>query len=243
MATSENWIDGTVNIMWGTMKELQRDIQVFDKLCLVFLGVYGWEYLTSLSADYEIFKLFKQRKFRPAQLLYLACRYSILGFLIGVNIAMEVTEVIDCEAIYRFNNLALGCTLGTASLLLMMRSLVVWAYDKRIMIPLLVLCLGHWGIIFRDIVGTHSSWNTMAGTCAVDATFRYWMAIEFIYTMVLDFVILCVTVAGVLVRLKMKSSVRDLILHDGLMYFLCAFFANMIPSVFMLSHLNPVMDL
>ncbi|KAF9512156.1 hypothetical protein BS47DRAFT_1318435 [Hydnum rufescens UP504] len=226
--------------VWNSPEEIQRDIRVFFKICLVFLGIYGWEFLTSLSADFEI--LFGQRKFRPAQLVYFACRYSILGFLIGVNIAMEETNMIDCEALYRFNNLALGCTLGTASLLLMMRSLVVWAFDKRVMIPLLILSLAHWGIIFRDILGTHASWNVDAGTCAVDAMFHYWMAIEFIFTMALDFVILCVTVVGILVRLPMKSSVRDLILHDGLVYFFCAFFANLIPSILMLCHLNPVMD-
>ncbi|KAF9512034.1 hypothetical protein BS47DRAFT_1115406 [Hydnum rufescens UP504] len=227
---------------WNSPQEIQRDIQVFFKICLVFLGIYGWEFLTSLSVDFEI--IFGLRKFRPAQLVYFACRYSILGFLIGVNIAMEATAMINCEALYRFNNLALGCTLGTASLLLMMRSFVVWEFDKRVMIPLLFLSLAHWGIIFREYVSSttiHAHAHILFQ--AVDAMFHYWMAIEFIFTMVLDFVILCVTVVGILVRFPMKTIVRDLILHDGLVYFFSAFFANMIPSILMLCHLNPVMDL
>jgi hypothetical protein len=69
---------------------------------------------------------------------------------------------------------------------------------------------------------------------AVDAMFRNWMTLEFIISrsdptfsvellhlfkfllaMVVDFVILLVTVVGILLRLKMKSNVRELILNDG----------------------------
>jgi len=82
----------------------------------------------------------------------------------------------------------------------------------------------------------------MAQTCAVDAMFRKWMAVEFIITMAVDFVILTVTVVGILLRLKMKSNVRELILHDGIVYFCFAFFANLVPVVIMLLQLNPIMD-
>ncbi|KAF9512157.1 hypothetical protein BS47DRAFT_1095862 [Hydnum rufescens UP504] len=225
---------------WNSVEEQQHDIQAFARVCLVFLGVYAWEFLITLDSDFQI--LCGKRKFRPAQLVYFACRYSLLGFLIGLNVAMEISSPIDCTALYRWNDFTMGGTLGFSSMLLMMRSLVVWEFDKRVLVPLVVLSLGQWAIIFRNIISTHASFNELAGTCAVDAMFRNWMTLEFIITMVVDFVILLVTVVGILLRLKMKSNVRELILNDGIMYFCCAFLANLVPVVIMLLKLNPIMD-
>lgn len=74
--------------------------------------------------------------------------------------------------------------------------------------------------------------------------------------MAVDFVILCVTVAGIILKLKMRSNVRDLILNDGLvfdyirfgqhlthnilriLYFCCAFLANMVPVIIISLQLN-----
>lgn len=63
-------------------------------------------------------------------------------------------------------------------------SVAVWSFDKRIMVLLFLLSLGHWAIIFRgkplfnptrfntlitsfqiDVIVTHASWNDEAGTC------------------------------------------------------------------------------
>ncbi|KAF8342351.1 uncharacterized protein EI90DRAFT_1333018 [Cantharellus anzutake] len=189
---------------WHDPAEIQRDIQIFAKSLLFWLGVYVWEYLNSLGPDLDI--LLARRPFRPAQLVYFACRYANLAFLIGTNIAMEVSHPINCRALYIFDTLTLGVVLGTSSGLLMLRTAVVWGYDKRVVIPLIICSLGHWAVILRDIVVVHASWNPPAHTCAVDEVFNYWLAVEFIYTMVLDFIILCLTTIGLFRCLPIKSK-------------------------------------
>ena len=51
----------------------------------------SWEFLNSLEPDLDI--LLARRPFRPAQLVYFACRYANLAFLIGTSVyCLSVSE-------------------------------------------------------------------------------------------------------------------------------------------------------
>lgn len=68
--------------------------------------------------------------------------------IIGMLIALNTTTPLNCQALYTFNQFTGGSAIGFASTLLMLRTIAIWNKKLFILIPLLVIALGHWSIIF-----------------------------------------------------------------------------------------------
>ncbi|KAF8302625.1 hypothetical protein DL93DRAFT_465819 [Clavulina sp. PMI_390] len=227
-------------VNWSDPAELQKDAAAFQKLCLTLLGVSTWEIVTQLPFDWSIFSG-KRDGHWPA-FFYFYCKYALWFAVIGVNIALNVTTEVNCQALYAFNQFAGNTTIGAASTLLMLRTIAVWNRRYFITIPLVILSLGQWGILFHGIATVRSSWNATASACVVDAVPPVFVELIYLYTMSFDLIVLILTTAG-LVLSPGRSSLWQLLFRQGIVYFLVAFLCNMIPAIFLLLNLNAIMNI
>jgi hypothetical protein len=46
----------------------------------------------------------------------------------------------------------------------------LWERKLYITIPLVALCLGHWGLLYRGMFIVHANWDPHSGACLVSST-------------------------------------------------------------------------
>ncbi|KAF8652393.1 hypothetical protein AX16_004421 [Volvariella volvacea WC 439] len=203
------------------------------------LGLYVWEWFTSLDFDWQYIS--GKKKFRWPLTFYFLGRYCLLFSLIGITIALNVTSEIDCQALYTFNSVFGNSTIGLASINLSLRTMAVWSQRWYIIAPLVVIILGHWSLLLHGVV-LKAEWQDGAG-CVITGTNTEVLSASWIYTMAFDFIVLSLTAYKLLFPTTGRSRLVNLIFSDGLIYFAIAFLANMIATIFMLLNLNPVMSI
>ncbi|KAF7321987.1 hypothetical protein MKEN_00721300 [Mycena kentingensis (nom. inval.)] len=225
---------------WSSPTEIARDSAVFVKLQHALLGVYAWEWFTSLPFDWQV--LTGRKPFRWPLIFYFANRYILLGALIGIAIAFDTETELDCQSLFTFNSFTGDAALGFASLNLSIRTLAIWSQATWIKLLLTVVILGHWGLIFAGIL-LKSVWSPELNTCVIIETNTTIIAATFTYTMCFDLLICCLNAYKLGMRRSGKSRLSKMIFKDGLVFFFIAFLANLIATVFMILNLNPIMSI
>lgn len=111
-------------------------------------------------------------------------------------------------------------------------SMAVWSHHRYIVWGLVLLSMGHFGIILRSVTNAKSQWVDGAGCVTIDAEPTVF-AIMYIYTMSFDLIILVLTGYKLwyMNRGKHTSAVMKLLFKDGLVYFFVAFTVNAIAVV------------
>jgi len=179
-------------------------------------------------------------------ILYFLCKYTMFFAIIGMLIALNTTTPINCQALYTFNQFAGQCAIGTASTLLMLRTIAIWNKKLYIAIPLLIIALGHWGILFYSITIVRSVFSPEAKTCILLSTGtdknNLTLNLVYLYTMFVDVVVLIVSIVGLLLT-PGRSSLWKLLFKDGIIFFLVAFICNALAATVLLLNLNPAMNL
>jgi len=226
-------------VEWDSPQEIQRDATAFVKFMHALLGLYIWEWFTSLSFDWQF--LSGKRKFRWPMAFYFLNRYCLLFALIGIVIAANVTTEIDCQALYTFDQLVGNAAIGLASINLSLRTMALWSQRWYIVVPLVLIILGHWSLLLHGIL-LKAAWVPGEG-CIITETNSTVLAATFIYSMVFDFIVLLLTAFKLCFGSGTRSRLMGLIFGDGLIYFAIAFLANLIATTFMLLDLNPVMSI
>ncbi|KAG8956350.1 hypothetical protein FRC04_004431 [Tulasnella sp. 424] len=227
-------------VNWMDPARIQEDAGIFQKLMLVCVGLYGWEVILTLPYDLSIFM--GKRKFKYPMVFYFACRYSLFFSLIGINIALNSTTKMNCQALYVFNQLLGNIAIATASTLLMLRTIAVWSRNLKVVIPLCILSLGQWGILLHGVITVRASWSDVAKACVVTDTVPVFLDLIYVYTMAYDLLVLLVSSIG-LIRTSGRSDLWSLLFQDGIVYFVVAFTANCVATVFLLLDLNPAMNI
>ncbi|KXN86498.1 hypothetical protein AN958_09970 [Leucoagaricus sp. SymC.cos] len=225
-------------VNWSSLEEVQKDGVAFDRFMHSLLGLYIWEWFTSLEFDWQYIS--GKKKFRWPMIFYFLNRYCLLFALIGIAIALNVTNEINCQALYTFNQVLGNASVGLASINLSLRTMAVWSQNKYIVGFLVLVILGHWSLLLHGVLLT-ATWNGTA--CVITKTENRTLAISFIYSMAFDFTVLCLTAYKLLSPQTNRSRLVGLIFGDGLIYFLIAFLANLIATIFMLLDLNAVMSI
>ncbi|KAK2461215.1 hypothetical protein APHAL10511_006742 [Amanita phalloides] len=239
---------------WNSPQELLKESKIFERFMHSILGLYMWEWFTSLGFDWEFVS--GQRKAKWPMTFYFLNRYSLLLALIGIATALNVTSEINCQALYTFNQVAGNFAIGTASINLALRTMAIWSRKWYIVIPLTAVILGHWSLLLQGMslesncfdktnhiegIQLSAVYDTQLQQCAITQTNNKLLAATFIYTMLFDFLTLILT--GVkLLSGEGRSRLVGLIFNDGLIYFVIAFLANLVATIFMLLDLNPIMS-
>ncbi|KAF9010225.1 hypothetical protein BDQ17DRAFT_1347770 [Cyathus striatus] len=225
---------------WQSLEEIQKDGLVFGRFMHTLLGLYIWEWFTSL--DFDWLYISGKKKFRWPLVFYFLNRYCLLFALIGIAIALNVTTEINCQGLYTFNQCFGNAAIGLASINLSLRTMAVWSQKWYIVVPLIVVILGHWSLLLHGIL-LKAAWIPEQGGCVITETNNKLLAVTFIYSMVFDFVVLSLTAFKLIYPATGRSRLVELIFKDGLIYFLIAFLANLLATIFMLLNLNPVMSI
>ncbi|KAF8068973.1 hypothetical protein FPV67DRAFT_1652344 [Lyophyllum atratum] len=224
---------------WKSEAEIIKDGAAFNKFMHTLLGLYIWEWFTSLDFDWQYIS--GKKTFRWPMIFYFLNRYCLLFALMGIAIALNVTTEIDCQGLYTFNQCFGNAAIGLASINLSLRTMAVWSQRWYIVVPLVGVILGHWSLLLHGVL-LKAAWVPGQG-CVITSTDNNLLAITFIYSMVFDFVVLSLTAFKLLFGSRNSSRLVTLIFSDGLIYFAIAFVANLIATIFMLLNLNPVMSI
>lgn len=228
-------------VNWLSETELVKDSLAFDKLMHTLLGLYIWEFVTSLSFDWDF--VVGRKTFRWPMIFYFANRYFLLFSLIGIAIALNVTEPVNCQALYTYNQVFGNAAIGLASINLSLRTIAVWSQSKYLIAVLVLIIMGHWSLLLHGLL-IKAEWIPGAG-CAITNTDNTMLAATFIYSMCFDLTVLVLTAWKLAwpTRRSERSKLVNLIFGDGLIFFFIAFVANLIATVFMLLNLNAVMSI
>ncbi|KAJ6471606.1 hypothetical protein C8R47DRAFT_1297410 [Mycena vitilis] len=225
-------------VNWQSPAEIVKDGAAFGKFMHVLFGLYLWEWVISLRFDWEYVSC--KRTFRWPMIFYFLNRYCLLFALIGIAIALNVTTEIDCQSLYTFNQCFGNASIGLASINLSLRTIAAWNQRWFIWVPLVGVILGHWSLLLHGVL-LKAVWIPGQG-CTITSTNNHLLAISFIYGMVFDFAVLCLTGYKLLYSTG-ESRLVWLIFNDGLSYFIIAFLSNLLATIFMNLDLNPVMSI
>jgi len=228
---------------WQSLPELQKEGVIFAKFMHALLGLYIYEWFISLDFDWDVIS--GKKTFRWPLFFYFANRYLLLFALIGIAIALDTTTKINCQALYTFNQLAGNAAVGLASINLSIRTMAVWSQNKYIIGFLVLLILGHWSLILQGVL-LSASWVDGVG-CVITSTNNRVLAATFIYSMCFDLTVLFLNAYKLLGINSVNqgfgtSRIAKMIFEDGLIFFIIAFLANLLATVFMVINLNQIMS-
>ncbi|KAI0806186.1 hypothetical protein BC629DRAFT_1437664 [Irpex lacteus] len=223
---------------WTSMTELALDADAFAKLMHALAGVYFWEFVTSLDFDWSF--MTGKRKFAWPMIFYFLDRYFLFFAMIGILIALDAKTEINCQALYTFDQLAGDGAVGLASINLAIRTMALWSQALYIVIPIVIIIIGHWVLILQGIL-LKAQWIPGQG-CAITHTNTTILAATFIYSMCFDLIILILTSVKLRKPGAQRSQLMNMLFKDGLIYFFIAFIANLIATVFMVLNLNAIMS-
>ncbi|KAH9940308.1 hypothetical protein B0H21DRAFT_697718 [Amylocystis lapponica] len=228
-------------VNWSSPGELAKDGEAFSRLMHALLGLYVWEFATSLDFDWEYIS--GKKKFRWPMIFYFANRYFLLFALIGIAVALNVDSVVNCQALYTYDQVFGNAAVGLASINLSLRTMAVWSQAWYIVVPLVLVILGHWSLLLHGIL-LKAEYVTGTG-CVITKTNNTLLAATFIYSMAFDFTVMILTAWKLAFPTSRKDQSRivQLIFGDGLIFFIIAFLANLLATIFMLLDLNAVMSI
>ncbi|KIY51556.1 hypothetical protein FISHEDRAFT_36981, partial [Fistulina hepatica ATCC 64428] len=218
---------------------------VFTEFLHVILGIYLWEWVSTL--DFDIAFLQGKKMFKWPLIFYFWGRYAMLGGLIGFIIAIDSTRTyIHCQQLYTVLQVLGNSALGVASINLAIRTMVIWSYNRSVVVGLVALSCGHFAIIIRSMFNVSAEWIQGSG-CATTRIESVIFAAMYIYTMCFDFIVMSLTAYKLIfaegASFRRSSAIMKLLFRDGLVYFVIAFGGNFVAVIFSVLNLNTVMAL
>ncbi|KAI6117754.1 hypothetical protein EDD17DRAFT_1436584, partial [Pisolithus thermaeus] len=75
---------------------------------------------------------------------YFSGCHCLLFALIGSLTSLDITEPVDCQALYAFNQVRRNPAIGLASVILSLRIIMVGSESRVIVCLLVEVMLGHW---------------------------------------------------------------------------------------------------
>ncbi|KAJ7584007.1 hypothetical protein C8J56DRAFT_1054529 [Mycena floridula] len=223
---------------WTSPETVAQENVSFIKFIHCIMGVFAWEWLISL--DFDLLFLLGQRKLKWPLFFYFYGRYASLGSLIGLLIIMDSGHPVHCQAAYISIGILGNTAICVATINLSIRTMVVWAYDTRIMATLIVLILGHFAVITLNLFHGQVDRIATGNGCLVTGLDPKLNAAMFIYTSGIDLIVMCLMAFKVF-RYR-QDKISTLLFTDGLIYFLVVFFVNVVAVIFSLLNLNPLMS-
>jgi len=86
---------------------------------------------------------------------------------------------INCQALYIFDQIFGNAAIGLASINLSLRTMAVWSQSLYVVIPLVLIILGHWSLLLHGLL-IKAAWIPGAG-CQITNTSNKILAATFVY--------------------------------------------------------------
>ncbi|KAJ7579534.1 hypothetical protein C8J56DRAFT_1058177 [Mycena floridula] len=212
----------------------------FDTVLDAVFGLYFWEWFITLDFDFAF--ICGRRKFKWPMIFYFYARYAFLAALVG-SFLLNNGRSINCQALYMTTFLLKHSALWASSVSLSIRTMTLWGYSHRIMVIIVPLIAFHLAAAFlSSILDLESRWSEVAvprPRCVVLNISFFGIASLYTYTVVLDFIILCLTsyklLYGAGARIKIKRiPIFMLLFRDGLVYFVLVFILTLLAVVYVI---------
>ncbi|KAI0829483.1 hypothetical protein BC628DRAFT_1315197 [Trametes gibbosa] len=223
-------------VNWASPEVLAKDRVGYVNVTFAFFGLYIWEVFQ--TSDFEWSVITGRRKIRWHWVIFLfLCRYCLICSVVALMVSFGAMGPINCQAFYTFIAWAGNMSLMCASTTLMFRTIAVWERKLAIMIPLSVLCLGLWALLWRGMFIMTVQYDVTSMVCVVMTTKRVFLSVTFWATMGYNLVLTIVHIIGLMQR-DHGASFWEMLFEDGLIFYLIAFSVNAIPAVLSVLNLN-----
>lgn len=195
------------------------------------------------SCQVESALLRRQLPFRWRMVPYLIGRTCFLVTLILSSVtSVAIPSHIDCYYVLKFlafsGNIVVTCT----STNLVIRTWTVWKTNRFVCLFMGLMTLGHWFMMILDSKETQISssppTSEFCGFMIVNPTYS---AATSLYTTILDFVLLKLTIFGY--WRSSSLSLVTIIRTQGIILYFIVFFASVLPAIFSWLNLNDLMNL
>jgi len=182
--------------------------------------MFLWDYLTTLW--FEFYFTWGKLKLRWPLIPCFLTRYSALGFVIGCVLFQTPKQPLNCDALYLGGNLLGKVAIASASVNLLVRTVIIWSYRWYIVLILglivsgevMLICLG---LKNRNLFAT---WSDELQSCTVSfSPGKSDLALFAPYALCVDCVIVSLTIIG-LRKFGPKTNLANVLIRQGLSFFL-----------------------
>ncbi|KAF9532992.1 hypothetical protein CPB83DRAFT_890635 [Crepidotus variabilis] len=224
------------------------------RLWYAFIGLYLWEFCTSLDFEWDFITL--KKKFRLPLVFYFLGRYVMLASIFLLLWIITRPTASHYQNKPSANDLRIIGTegffgvaaIGVANINMTLRTVAIWGKNRQVMILLGIATIGQWVII--AFVPNNAMQTSLVRETKGNPI---WQTIFFGYTMVFDLVILCLNIYKLAISQRNasgsprllfngRSRVAHLLFAQGLMYFIASFVANSITVLFVFLDLNAILN-
>ncbi|KAI0751393.1 hypothetical protein C8Q80DRAFT_1098417 [Daedaleopsis nitida] len=221
---------------WSSQREIAKEGVSYSNLIFACFGLYIWEVFQTF--DFELSILQRRRKLRWQWVpFFFLCRYCLIFSLAALMASFTVKTQINCQALYTFICWAGNMSIICSSTTLMLRTVAIWNNKRPVAIPLGIMCLAHWALLYRGMFIITAEYDATKLACVVATTNHLFLSLTYWATMAFNLVILGFHVVG-LMRRDRVASLWQLLFQDGVILYLIAFSCNALPAV----SKNPRMD-
>ncbi|KAJ7577736.1 hypothetical protein C8J56DRAFT_1170862 [Mycena floridula] len=212
-----------------------------DNLVVAISGLYFWELFNTLDFDFSF--ICGRRKFKWPMIFYFYSRYAFLASLVGTIFDLNTSRQVNCQALALATILLKHSALWASSVTLSIRMMTLWEYSRHIMVIMVPLIAFHMvAACLSSTLDLNVVWSEVAfakDRCVALKISLFSVAIFYTYTMVLDFIILCLTSYKLLyggdAKIKLKQiPIFMLLFRDGLIYFVVVFLVALIADVYLI---------
>jgi len=224
---------------YSSSTEEKLETAAFVNIAHVVAGIYIWEFVTSLDFDWSY--IVRKRTFHWPMIFYFLLRYGMLTNVVMVVIGVDLRIEVHCQALFTFLQISGTACGGLASLNLALRCIAIWKRKLYIVIPLVFLILCQWSLILHGQL-LETVWVPGQG-CAIVKVNVLILACNFFWSMGLDFIVMALTGYRLWRTTAWPTGIFGILFQDGLIYFLSAFFANLVAGVFQVLNLSPIMSI
>ncbi|KAF9531436.1 hypothetical protein CPB83DRAFT_104940 [Crepidotus variabilis] len=219
---------------WKSSEELSRDAVIMGKVVNVWLGVYFWEVLTSMSFEVDFIK--KKRAFQLQVVPYFISRYcEAIGLLCCVILLNSATQENNCNLLYAVS-FFLEISVVCANINFALRTMVIWNH-RTITSGLWIMVWVHIALVLLNTIQFKAVWHPVGGCVSskVDRSYRNLLLLR-TYTMAFDATVLLLGVykLAVDIRRKGRGSLVRCLLGQGLAYFVIGLVCNAIAVGFLI---------
>ncbi|KAJ7179320.1 hypothetical protein C8R46DRAFT_1159945 [Mycena filopes] len=222
-------------VNWSNSAEILKDSDAFIKIIFAFFGIQMWELFMTFGFEWSL--ITRRRRFRWPLVFFFLSRYCLLFSFIGL-FALIISLTTNHPALFTFNSWTGNMAILCASTSLMLRTVALWERKRSVVVPLGLLSLVHWVLLYRTMFVVKAVWDPSFHMCVVASTDPWLLNITFFFTMAFDFVILAMTAVALMARHSARTDLWKLLFTDGLVYFLVTFSMNCVPAVLNLLNLN-----
>lgn len=195
------------------------------KIVHLFCGVYIWEFVSTLSFEWEVFT--GRRPWKWSFVVYLLAR-SLTLISITLNlIGLSVTSRYNCNAWWRCILVTSWFSEAFASFLLALRGIAIWGRETTLTSVALLIWSASIAASFWSTTKSHAVWNTQANACVISATnsFRWSLLVNIL----VDLSLLCIMFTGVLQK-KNATHLWRMLYFQSVFWILTAI-STEVPSV------------